>query len=178
MKSQDVLLLFKLISIAAKEKSHEQDAILKSRSSLVWQDWKDMVAEEPAGYNVARHLEESPYSLRALENETGISKSQVSLSLKRCEEVALLRQDRRTGLPKVNETGLTELVVYGLKYCFPAKPAEVTRGIATSFAAPVLKGKLFTSGDLPWVWPDAKGNTKGQAISAHYAINAKLILFC
>lgn len=39
----------------------------------------------------------------------------------------------------------------------------------------MLEGKLYSSGDLLMVWPDARGNSKGQAIaplfkSAPYAV--------
>ncbi len=47
---------------------------------------------------------------------------------------------------------------------FPAKPGEITRGIATGLAAPVLQGKIMTAGEFVPVWPDARGNTKGQAV--------------
>jgi hypothetical protein len=40
----------------------------------------------------------------------------------------------------------------------------MTRGIATSVAAPVFAGRLFSGGDDKPVWPYALGNTKGQAV--------------
>lgn len=104
------------------------------------------------------------YTARSLEDVTGISKSQVNLSLKRCQDVGLLRYDRKTGLPRVNAKALTEFIVFGLKYVFPARPAEIVRGVATAFAAPVLKQKLMSAGELIPVWPDARGRTKGQSI--------------
>ena len=96
------------------------------------------------------------YGVRALADETGISKSQVSLALRRCLEVGLVRKDRKTGVPRANAKALFEFIVHGLRHVFPARPGEVTRGIATTFAAPVLEGRLFSSGDLPMVWPDAR----------------------
>ena len=41
---------------------------------------------------------------------------------------------------------------------------EITRGIATAFAAPVLKDKLMSASELVLIWPDAKGSIKGQAV--------------
>jgi hypothetical protein len=52
-----------------------------------------------------------------------------------------------------------------LRYVFPVKPAEIVRGIPTSFSAPVLQDKLMSGGDLIHVWPDAYGNRKGQSIT-------------
>ena len=114
------------------------------------------------------------YSVRALAEETGISKSQVSLALQRCLEVGLARKDRKIGVPRANTKALFDFIVHGLRYVFPARPGEITRGIATAFAAPVLEGWLYSSGELVMVWPDATGDTKGQAVeplfsSAPYA---------
>ncbi len=83
---------------------------------------------------------------------------------------------------KANVKALIEFIAYGMRYVFPAKPAEITRGITTSIAAPVLQGQLMTSGDLPPIWPDAKGNTKGVAIeplhkNIRLAVNNDAVLY-
>jgi hypothetical protein len=119
---------------------------------------------------------EQRYSVRAIALETGISKSQVSLSLQRSLDVGLARRDRRLGVPRVNTKGLYEFIVYGLRYVFPAKLGPVTRGVPTSLGAPVLEGQLMSAGELVPVWPDAQGDTKGQAVeplfkSVPYAID-------
>jgi hypothetical protein len=102
--------------------------------------------------------------VRALADETGISKSQVSLALQRCFDVRLANRDRKLGVPRANIKGLSEFIIHGLQYVFPAKLGEVTRGIATSFAAPILEGHLMSAGELIPVWPDAMGDSKGQAV--------------
>lgn len=104
------------------------------------------------------------YSVRALAQETGISKSQVSLALQRCFDVGLAKRDRRSGIPHTNTKGLFEFIVYGLRYVFPARLGPVSRGIATSLGAPVLEGQLMSAGELVPVWPDARGDTKGQSV--------------
>ena len=38
----------------------------------------------------------------------------------------------------------------------------------TTFAAPILKGKLISAGDLIQVWPDAMGKHRGVAIKPLY----------
>jgi len=91
-------------------------------------------------------------------------------------------QDRKTLLPKANVKALMEFIAYGIRYVFPVKPGVVTRGIATSFAAPVLKGQLMSSGELPPVWSDAQGNTKGVAIeplhkNIRQAVNNDVVLY-
>ncbi|PUA30466.1 MAG: hypothetical protein B0W54_08215 [Cellvibrio sp. 79] len=129
MKSQDILLLLKLISM---EKSGAQEA---------------------------------DYSVRQLETFTGISKSELSAALNRCIRVGLAARDHQTGLPKVNRKALLGFLLNGIRYVFPVRPAELVRGIPTSFAAPVMEGKVMSAGDTINVWPDATGKTKGQAIA-------------
>src|SRR5688572_4210928 len=119
MKSQDILLLLKLISM---EKSGAQEA---------------------------------DYSVRQLEALTGISKSELSAALNRCIRVGLAARDRKINLPKVNRKALLGFLLHGIKYVFPVRPAELVRGIPTSFAAPVMEGKVMSAGDLINVWPDA-----------------------
>ncbi len=137
MKSQDIGLLLKLHCLQRREDgSNGQIEHLKQR-----------------------------YSVRGLALETGISKSQVSLSLQRSFDVGLAKRDRKLGVPRTNTKGLFEFIAYGLRYVFPAKQGAVTRGVATSFGAPVLEEQLMSAGELVPVWPDAHGDTKGQAVA-------------
>lgn len=147
MKSQDLGLLLKLVCMQRRERASSEQSILLDQR----------------------------YSVRALAFETGISKSQVSLALQRNFEVGLAIRDREFGVPRTNTNGLFEFIAYGLRYVFPAKLGAVTRGVATSLAAPVLKGQLISTGEFTPVWSDAQGDTKGQAVvplfkSVTYAI--------
>ena len=96
--------------------------------------------------------------------QESIRKSQISLSLNRCIEIGLTKTDRKLGVPRANSKALFEFIVYGLKFVFPARTGEMTRGIATAFAAPILQDKLLSAGEYPPVWPDARGNTKSLAV--------------
>lgn len=135
MQSQDIFLLLKLVSLEQQEK---QSVINKE--------------------NILTH-----YTLRALSEKTGISKSQISLALQRCYDVTLAKSDRYSGVPRANIKALEEFIVYGIRYIFPVKLQEVTRGIPTGLAAPILKEKLMTTGELIPVWKYARGK-KGQAV--------------
>ena len=126
-----------------------------------WADWDDKGLLPT--YTEQDHIE-SHFSVRNLAEYTGISKSQISLSLNRMTAVGLVKSDRKLHVPKVNTQALLEFIFFGLRYVFPAPKGEIVRGIATSIAAPVLKGKLMSSGDIPPVWSDPKGNTKGIRI--------------
>jgi len=166
MKSQDVLLLVKLICLEQQERQLAvrtgETVVLNKLSeaplSDEWQGWDDYVEQDPPVHHES-------YSVRALGASLGISKSEIASALKRCQNVSLLRIDPNTGLPRVNSSALLSFIEHGLKYVFPAKPAEIVRGIPTGFSAPVLQGKLLTGGELLLVWPDAYGKCKGQSVT-------------
>tara|TARA_R110001583_G_scaffold34370_5_gene115533 strand:- start:494 stop:1156 length:663 start_codon:yes stop_codon:yes gene_type:complete len=171
MKSQDIVLLLKLVALQKQDVNPEGASAATRAWPADWQDWEDAYSEQmdiedflPMKHDAFGEYIASRYTARHLELETGISKSQVNLALNRCMDVGLAKKDRKTGVPKANTRALYDLIVYGLKYIFPARPAVVTRGIATAFAAPVLSEKLMSAGELVPVWPDALGNTKGQAV--------------
>lgn len=166
MKSQDIGLLLKLESMhRGGEDPHLKPVFAWPHD---WQDWAiepdSQSSEDEWPALGAANFEQSPYSARALEKLTGISKSQINLSLNRCIAVGLAKFDRKTGAPKANTRALYEFIVYGLKYVFPAKPGELARGIATTFSAPILKDKLISAGEFKLIWPNAQGNTKGLSI--------------
>lgn len=104
------------------------------------------------------------FSMRALEQSTGISKSEVSNALNRCIAAGLAKLERHTGIPRANTRALNEFIGHGLKYVFPAKPGPIVRGLATAHAAPVLASTLLSGGEYSPVWEDAQGSDMGQAI--------------
>lgn len=177
MKSQDIVLLLKLISLAQLEKGLAAGE-LPTRASKALPDWQDWEVEneqnsldlEPhwSRHELHERFVAEQYGVRALEKSTGISRTQISLALKRCYSVGLAKPEHSTGTPRVNRKALFEFIVYGLRYVFPATAGAVTRGISTSLGAPVLEGKLMTAGEFLPVWPDARGNTKGMSVEPLY----------
>ncbi len=140
MKSQDIVILLKLISLRQQER-------------------------EPHGRAHSRdYIADDPYSLRSLADALGISKSEINNSLKRSINSGLAIKDRERSQPKANIKAAFEFIIFGLKYVFPAKPGPLARGIATAFAAPVLSDKLMSAGESIFVWPDAEGDDHGQSI--------------
>ncbi len=91
--------------------------------------------------------------------ELGMSSSQVHASLKRLKRARLI--DAQTERPLL--TSVEEFLVHGVKYAFPSRRGEVTRGMATAHAAPPLRGQIV-DGDLPPVWPDAQGDVRGVTL--------------
>jgi len=178
MKSQDIGLLLKLECLYKQEKG--ACTVMDRR----WIEWNEEISSEENECSQAIKVEDiiNQYSTRSLALSTGISKSQVNLALKRCFDVGLAKRDRHSTLPRVHSKALLEFIVYGLKYVFPAKLGAVTRGITTSLAAPILEGKLISTGDLLPVWSDAQGRTKGQTVeplfkSVTYAVRRDAELY-
>ncbi|WP_231626337.1 hypothetical protein [Novosphingobium sp. AAP83] len=104
-----------------------------------------------------------PFALRSLEGELGISKTEISASIRR--SVASNLAIKSSARAKVNRRNLIEFVQHGLKYVFPAKPGAPQRGVATGFAAPMLEGKLVSSGADIYVWPHPEGSRRGLSIA-------------
>ncbi|RDV00811.1 hypothetical protein [Trinickia dinghuensis] len=171
MKSQDILLLLKLVALecaaatpagltgagarneAGREPNAELDA-LEDRDAI-------SPPEKP-------DLESDPYSVRALSATTGLSKSEVSNALGRCYESSLAKPQRRGGAPIVNRRGLEEFLSYGVRFVFPTKVLGLARGIPTGLTAPIFKGELKSAGEQIPVWPDPRSDTLGLAVEPLY----------
>lgn len=166
MKSQDILLLLKLVSLERQQ----ADLVPADRAGLGipddWRGWSPGSVDEVP--DIAVPAPDEVYSVRALEESTGISKSEVSGSLRRCLDVGLAKQERGSGLPRANTRALLGFVMNGLKYVFPARPGQLVRGIPTAHAAPVLAGRLMSAGEHIHVWEDAHGSVQGQRVDPLY----------
>lgn len=165
MKGQDIGVLLKLVCL----QRHESLGKAVATWPHDWKDWQTL-EESPLG-STAEELDPdvgiisfSHYTARSLEMQTGISKTQINRSLKHCMDIGLARNDRKLNVPRANTKALMEFIVYGLKYVFPARAGELTRGIATSFAAPVLANQLLSAGEHLLVWSYARGNTMGMKV--------------
>lgn len=198
MKSQDIVILFKLISLnlqaegaRVKKRNFTVNLDLEDAMDLVpidSQDYLDRFLDlrmtgniEKIDLSQGQHWEGwedidedsitpnmESYSVRALAASLALSKSEVSNSLNRCRDIGLIHADRLSGQPIVRAVALLDFVKYGVRYVFPAKPGPIVRGIPTAFAAPIMAGKVMTGGDLIPVWPDAYGKNKGQEITPLY----------
>lgn len=152
MKGQDIGLLLILVSLHQQEQESGAGGraeVLLGESLNKREKGSQSTEEEPSNiFAIEKSDLAARYTARNLEETTGISKSQINLALNRCLDVGLAKKDRQSGVPRTNTKVLYNFIVYGLKYVFPAKPGQLTRGIATAFAAPVLNDKLMSAGEL------------------------------
>ena len=95
-----------------------------------------------------------------LSDELGMSASEVHASVKRGTAAGLIDANSRRPLRKP----LEEYLLYGVRYAFPAKRGPIARGIPTSYAAPALSKYFGSQEDLPPVWPDPNGPSRGYAL--------------
>ncbi len=96
-------------------------------------------------------------------NAIGISPSEVSEALNRCKIARLIDSKKR----KVNINSFEEFLVYGLKYVFPTEPGSIVKGIPTAHSASPIKEHI-ASGEEVYVWANARGTHRGQAIEPLY----------
>lgn len=140
MKSQDIVILLKLVSL------HEHEEFeLPDRPE--WSSGREEL-----------------YSVRGLGNSLNISKTEVSASLNRSLNSGLAFHDKSFRRVRPNRRGLCEFIAHGLKFVFPVKPGAPERGIPTGFAAPMLEGQLISAGQDIYVWPYAKGGVRGLSV--------------
>lgn len=217
MKSQDIFLCFKLISLENRINGdrrrisdilpHVIESIDDGSTLLQGEDYPfdarspddhytldSLASLREAGEFVRWEFDQSlidqwvseiridAFSLGALAISTGLSKTEVHSSLKRLKAVGLVTESRKTKAPTVNRRAVLNIVSYAIKYVFPATPGAVVRGIPTAFAAPILKGKVMSAGDLIPVWPDAHGSVKGQSVEPLFksvpgAVKRDLLLY-
>ena len=87
-----------------------------------------------------------------------ISPSEVSESINRSIYAGLLDE----GKQKLMRQSLLEFLEHGLKFVYPQMPGAIVRGMPTAHSAPPLNS-LIQSSEI-FVWPDALGESRGQAI--------------
>lgn len=115
-------------------------------------------------------LDSKEWQQLSLAQELNMSQSEISQSLQRSKYGQLIDFSGK----KVNRIAFYEFLTHGLPYVFPQKPAAVVRGIATAHSAAPINEMINTA--EVYVWPYAKGNTRGQAVLPLYssAIEASL----
>ncbi len=67
-----------------------------------------------------------------------------------------------------NVDAILEFLVHGLKYAFPAKRGELSRGVATSYAAEALTREVIRRGEQIPVWHCAEGKDRGVGFEPLY----------
>ncbi len=113
MKSQDIVVLLKLVSLQYQELANGIDRL---RSESVWG---------------------SPYSVRNLGELLGISKTEIAQSIKRSVASGIARKDNSKNEPRPSRRNLFGFITTGLKFVFPAQigpSSEAIRPVRVEWA--------------------------------------------
>ncbi|MDR1280912.1 MAG: AsnC family protein [Opitutaceae bacterium] len=94
----------------------------------------------------------------------GMSASEVHACVRRLVHARLMEPDTRS----VRKEALYQFLINGVPYAFPIHAKEITRGIPTAWAAPVMDGKFETIEQMPPVWPDPDGSVQGASVEPLY----------
>ncbi len=113
-------------------------------------------------------------SQRQLSAALGISLAEVNAGIKRLEEAGLLRKDKQGKLfPNINAA--EDFLINAIKFFFPGKLGEYTRGTPTAIAAPIFHDKIALGNDPIPVWPDALGGKRGVALEPIHPLIPKAL---
>ena len=102
--------------------------------------------------------ENAEWKMMDLVTSLYVSQSEISESLNRSSLAGLTDITKR----KVMRLSLMEFLEHGIHYVFPQHPGPLVRGIPTAHSHPEMKKKIISSED--YVWADADGKVRGQAI--------------
>ncbi len=103
----------------------------------------------------------------ALAGELKLTASEIHAGVERAVAAQLARKDA-AGRPAVLLEPLRLFVQHGVRYCFPATRGEMTRGMATGYAAAPLKALIVQPNEPPSVWPHKLGTLRGAAFYPLY----------
>ena len=103
-------------------------------------------------------LDQQKWYMKDLAYNLGISQSEISESLNRSTISGLISVNKK----KLMKKALMEFLEFGLKYIYPQQPGPMVRGLPTAHSAEPLS--LYIESAETYVWPDAEGEHRGQAI--------------
>ena len=103
----------------------------------------------------------APYGLLAI--ELGMSPSEVHAAMKRAAGAGLV-DIADPEKKRVHYRALYGFLVHGVPRSFAVKPGPIVRGLPTAHAAAPLSKVIANRDDLPPVWPDPDGKTRGYEL--------------
>jgi len=106
------------------------------------------------------------WSYASIAVELQMSPSQAHAAAKRALKAQLAVDDGGKVKPAIKP--LEEFLFHGIRYAFPPERGELTRGVATSYAAPPLNQQINQPDEPPPVWPFSEGVVRGYAFSPLY----------
>lgn len=112
-------------------------------------------------------LGREPWTYQRLAVELSISQSEAHAGVKRAV-AARLMSDASSSAGRPVLPALAEFVLHGVRYAYPPKRGELTRGMPTGYAAPPLNQVIAQPDEPPPVWPYAEGTVRGYSLEPLY----------
>lgn len=105
-----------------------------------------------------------------------LSSSAINASLARLNQAGLILLGVDNKRYQLVFPACEEVLLYGVKYFFPAKLGGYTSGLPTSYAASIFAGHIVLGKDAIPVWPSAEGTHRGLELQPLYhCVPASLI---
>lgn len=105
-----------------------------------------------------------PYA--ALAKSMRLSAFEVHAAIQRLTAARLVTEAEGRIRPVL--AALSNFVLHGAPYAYPAVRGEITIGFATAYGVSPLKEQVLFSGESPPVWPHPKGTVRGPAMLPLY----------
>src|SRR6056297_2826388 len=109
------------------------------------------------------------YTQMGLSLSLEMSQSEISSSISRSTYAGLLMNKGK----EVNRKLFFDFIKYGLAVVFPQHPGAIVRGTLTAHSAPPLDMEIVS--EEKYVWPYAKGQSRGQSVTPLYPTVPKAI---
>jgi hypothetical protein len=122
------------------------------------------------------HRDHLDWSQHRLAMQLCLSPSAINASLVRLNSSGLVNLGVSEQRYQLVIEACEEILIFGVKYFFPAELGEYTSGIATSYAAPIFSGQISVGQDPIPVWPSAEGMQKGIALEPLYHCVPKALI--
>lgn len=140
LKPQDIVILLKILSTMTLSKDNSNEMMPQNRLAAL-------------------------LCMSASEVNAGIKRLVLSGLLS-----PVLTEDPKNKIVfKPNKKACEECLTSGVKYFFPVQLGAYTRGVATSYAAPILEEHLILGDDPIPVWPYGDGDRRGLALEPLYS---------
>lgn len=140
LKPQDIVILLKILSTMTLSKDNSDEVLSQNRLAVL-------------------------LCMSASEVNAGIKRLVLSGLL----SPVVTNDSKNKIIFKPNKKACEECLISGVKYFFSVRLGSYTRGIATSYAAPILEEHLVLGDDPIPVWPYGDGDRRGLALEPLYS---------
>jgi hypothetical protein len=106
------------------------------------------------------------WSFNRLAVDLGMSPSEVHAAAKRALAARLAVKEGENIWPNIRN--LEDFLLHGIQYVFVPERGELNRGMPTAHAAAPMEAWFVEDNEPPPVWPDPKGEVRGESFSPLY----------